>query len=437
MKENSRILFIVLLVLGLITPSLVWSCPNGQVGDPNDDRFVPSKEAIQELANNDWVKYEGNPVFLKGEGEDWDAAGITCFVVRHFPHAYMMWYSVSAEWFRGFGLAQSRDGISWVRHGEGGVMVPDSSVTVWGPEVLYDGELYRMWYVSRGLDGAMDGISYCTSRDGVEWTQCENNPVIDHGGCTAVIWDEEHEQFRMFLQGSTQLGRETRSSFELLTSPDGESWESQGHPFITGPVGSWDEITAAPSIAKYENQLHLWYTGADTTGNRRGEIAIGHVVSDDWGDSFENDNRDRTVYRELRPTEEWEGRGLYSSGVDYDGENVYIWYAATGPDGGFGYASRAVNSVRQRTEIRNTMNLWTVSPNPSAGAVKINYLGTMDAAVTVTLFDLKGRKLFDRKFAANQPIRLNPGELNLPMGQYLLGVNAAGKQIHKQMVLVK
>jgi len=448
MKANSKVLFISLLVLGFIIPSLVLdhdrglvlSCPGGG-GNCEEDNFSLANPGAgcQDIDNGDWVKYEGNPVFLKGEPGEWDSAGVTCFVVRHFPHAYMMWYSISGQWARGFGLARSRDGIDWVRHGDGGVMVPDSGVTVWGPEVLYDGELYRMWYVSRGLDGEMDGISYCTSGDGIEWTQSENNPVIDHGGCNAVIWDDENEQYRMFLQGSIRIDRQPRSAFELLTSEDGENWESQGHPFVTGPVGSWDEITAAPSIAFYENQLHLWYTGADTQGNRRGEIAIGHVVSGDWGESFENDSRDRTVYRELRPNPRlgWEGRGLYSSGVDYDGENIYIWYAATGPDGGFGYASRPVNTVRPQTEIRNTLNLWTVSPNPSAGPVKINYLGTMDAAVTVGLYDLSGRRLLYREFAANQPVRIDPSSADLPIGQYLLRINARGNEIHKRMVLVK
>ena len=43
-----------------------------------------------------------------------------------------------------------------------------------------------------------------------------------------------------------------------------------------------------------------------------------------------------------------------------------------------------------------------------------------DAAVTVGLYDLNGRRLLHREFAANQPIRIDPSSEDLPVGQYLL-----------------
>ena len=430
---NSQIVFFSLLTV-VILISTTNSCPEGKLTTDCDVEFVPPKEAINQLAENGWEKYEGNPVFTKSVAS-WDSAGVTCFVVRHFPWAYMMYYTGSgAGHHTGYGLATSEDGIHWERYGDGPVIEPDSGYALWGPEVIHNGEQYMMWYVARA-PGENEGsqIYHCTSEDGIDWVHSENNPVIDHGGCNAVIWDTEHEQYRMFLQSQTRVGRESRSAFQLLTSDDGEAWEAQGFPFLAGTVGSWDEITAAPSIAYYENQLHLWYTGADTQGNRRGEIAIGHVVSDDWGESFLINDQRRAIHRELRPTVEWEGRGIYSSGVDYDGENIYIWYAAQG----FGYASRPVNTVRSMTEIRSGVNLWSVSPNPASGPVKINYLGTMDAPVTVSLFDLNGRRLIRREFSPNQPIRFDPAMLGLPIGQYLLKIDARGNEIHKRMVVLR
>ena len=223
--------------------------------------------------------------------------------------------------------------------------------------------------------------------------------------------------------------------FTMETSDDGENWEDHGTVFEQGGENDFDEVIAGPSVAYFEDQLHLFYSAADTVGNQRGEIAAGHATSDDWGESW-NMHEDRSEHRILRPTEEWEGYGVYSAGVDFDGEDIFIWYASAGGNG-FGFAKRPVNSVRPRSEIRNTLNLWTVSPNPTDGPVKINYLGTMDAAVTVGLYDLSGRRLLFREFAANQPIRIDPSSANLPVGQYLLRINARGKQIHKQMVVVK
>ncbi|MFH0766042.1 MAG: T9SS type A sorting domain-containing protein [Calditrichota bacterium] len=418
------------LVLALSAAGTIDACPLGKpdCGEAKTDVWQPDPDAVRQMAEEGWVKYEGNPVFLSGEEGQWDAEGVTCFLARHFPWGYMLWYSAGGVW-SGFGLAQSEDGIHWTRHEANPVMVPDSGVTVWGPEVIHDGERYHMWFVSRGM--GMDGISHCTSPDGVNWVQSENNPVLDHGGCNAVIWDGE--RYRMFLQHSS--GRQ--HGFELLLSDDGENWESRGFTFLSGSVGSWDEITAAPAAAYYEGQLHFWYTGADTVGNRRGEIAIGHAVSDDWGERFTL-YRDRTQYRILRPTEVWEGRGLYSSGVDYDGENIYIWYAATGPNGGFGYAARPVeNKVHPTIEVDKALNLWSVSPNPAAGSVRLNYLGQLDAPVSVRLFDLSGRQLNEQAFAANQPIRLDPGRLGLPAGQYLISINAGGKELFKRLAVVR
>ncbi|MBM3325476.1 MAG: T9SS type A sorting domain-containing protein [Calditrichaeota bacterium] len=417
-----------ILVLLFVTAG-VWACPRGEYEVEQDAEYRGCK-AEPAVCAEGWVKYEGNPVFLKGAEGEWDAGGVTCFVVRHFPWGYMMYYSCGGNYGRGFGLATSEDGINWERHPDNPVMAPDSGVTVWGPEVLHDGERYLMWYVSRGM--GLDGISHCTSEDGVHWEQSRRNPVIDHGGCNAVIWDGE--QYRMFVQHSS--GR--RHGFELHISQDGEVWESRGFAFYSGAVNTWDEITAAPSVAFYGDSLHFFYTGADTIGNARGQIAIGHAVSGDWGVSF-SVPRDRTQLRALTPTERWEGRGLYSSGVDYDGETVKVWYAATGPDGGFGFATLNANIIKPPSNdaAGNQPNLWSVSPNPTAGEVRLNYLGSLSAPVVLKLFDMNGRLVHTAEYAANQPIRVNAAAIGLPVGMFNVAIEARGQVVHKRLARVK
>ncbi len=421
------LLFLVLLTF--IPGGNIMACPGGKLLPQMDPQCDCSFEPEGVCAEG-WVKYPGNPVFTKGAEGEWDAGGVTCFVVRHFPWGYMMYYSCAANYGRGFGLATSEDGINWVRHPDNPVMVPDSGVTVWGPEVLHDGERYRMWYVSRGM--RQDGISYCTSEDGVHWVQSRRNPVIDHGGCNAVIWDGS--RYRMFLQHSS--GR--RHGFELLFSDDGEVWESQGFAFYSGPVDTWDEITAAPSVAYYNDSLHFFYTGADTVGNARGQIAIGHAVSGDWGVSF-NVPRDRTQMRILVPTERWEGRGLYSSGVDYDGEEVKVWFAGTGPNGGFGFATLKPNIIRTPNDglEKSHPNIWSVCPNPTAGEVCLNYLGSLSAPVVVKLFDMNGRFVTQINFAPNQPIRLDTSLMNLTVGLYNIEIESKGQVVYKRLVKIK
>lgn len=414
----------------LCVPFIIWllvmaavACPGGRVGNGiSDDEFGPPRESPR-VCDDGWVKYAGNPVFNNGAAGEWDEGGVTCFVVRHFPWGYMMWYSCGAAYERGFGLATSDDGVNWTRHPDNPVMAPDSGVVVWGPEVLHDGEHYHMWFVARGPD--FEGIGHATSDDGAVWVQSEHNPVIGYGGCNAVIWDGE--RYRMFLQAE---------GFKLLLSDDGETWDDRGVVFPSGWRGTWDEIIAAPSVAYYEDQLHLWYTGADTVGNQRGEIAIGHSTSDDWGETWVRP-RDRTLLRMLRPSERWEGRGLYSSGVDFDGTTIYIWYAATGASGGFGFASRQLNSVPSNEIGRELVKLWSVAPNPMAGAVCINYLGAIDVPVSIGLYDVGGRMVFQRDFASHEPMRLDPAASGIPTGEYLLRVEYRGRILHSQMVVVQ
>ena len=202
----SLILFVP-VVLTFILTTAGFVCPSGKILNP--EGFAPGDQSPR-TCEDGWVKYEGNPVFNKGTAGEWDEGGVTCFVVRHFPWGYMMWYSCAAAFDNGFGLATSDDGVNWSRNPNNPVMVPDSGVAVWGPEVLHDGERYRMWYVCNTTGAS--GIYYAWSDDGVSWTQSEHNPVIDHGGCDAVIWDGR--QYRMFLQHSTR----GQHGFELLVS---------------------------------------------------------------------------------------------------------------------------------------------------------------------------------------------------------------------------
>ncbi|MBT7789271.1 MAG: T9SS type A sorting domain-containing protein [Calditrichaeota bacterium] len=402
----------------LILSVSVIACPGGKTDCDDTIEFVPTQKAIDDVDDEGWVKFEGNPVFTEGGRGEWDEDGITCFMVRHYPPAYYMWYLSRGK----IGLAQSRDGVGWVRNRNNPVMVADSGRSYMGPEVLYDGETFRMWYIDRGAE--YNGISYATSPNGWDWEPYENNPVTTHSGCIAVIYDGE--QYRMFKQ---------MGGFTLETSPDGINWTDHGEVFHQGAQHDFDEVIAGPSVAYYEGQLHLFYSAADTVGNRRGEIATGHVTSDDWGESW-NYPDNREDMRTLRPTDPWEGYGIYSAGVDYDGEEVYIWYASAAGRG-FGFASRPVNSVNPKSDVENPMNLWTVSPNPTSGPVKINYLGTLDGPSSVAMFDMTGRNLFNKDFAPNEPIRLDPLSIGLPVGQYMLRISSRGNEFHKQLVLVK
>src|SRR4051812_36180037 len=67
--------------------------------------------------NQNWTKYEGNPVFTKGQ-KSWDDGIVIGHSVIKSGNTYKMWYSGghSIESPKSIGYATSTDGIHWTRY---------------------------------------------------------------------------------------------------------------------------------------------------------------------------------------------------------------------------------------------------------------------------------------------------------------------------------
>lgn len=82
--------------------------------------------------------------------------------------------------------AESVDGIAWKR--EGFVCIDYKSADEYAisrPCVLKDGDVYRMWFASRGSSYR---IGYAESKDGLKWTRKDEESGIDVSGSG---WDSE------------------------------------------------------------------------------------------------------------------------------------------------------------------------------------------------------------------------------------------------------
>ncbi|PWB69546.1 MAG: hypothetical protein C3F15_14900 [Holophagae bacterium] len=138
-----------------------------------------------------WTEYPGNPVMDVGPAGSFDAQWALLDTVIVQDGHYQAWYwaaDPSSRW--SIGYAESDDGLSWTKHP---VPVINSG---WAPEVLFDGQLFSMWY-SVGGPSAAD-ISYAVSPDGVEWTPYLENPVIAAAALPAVVYDSEDGIFVMW-----------------------------------------------------------------------------------------------------------------------------------------------------------------------------------------------------------------------------------------------
>lgn len=75
----------------------------------------------------------------------------------------------------------------WSKYPENPILIPGpqewDSQLVGGPDILYDGKGYKMWY--SGYDGKYWRVGYATSSDGITWDK-HPNPALDVGSGTIL-----------------------------------------------------------------------------------------------------------------------------------------------------------------------------------------------------------------------------------------------------------
>ncbi len=268
----------------------------------DDDHGQPCPPIEKEQA---WKKYEGNPVFVKGE-KSWDDGIILGHSVIKSGSTYRMWYSGGhgIESLNGIGYATSADGIHWARYS--GNPVFEAKPGSWDhsnvalPIVLQDGNTLRMWYLSAGPDG--DKFGYATSADGINWDR-HPSPVFKsrargwyRDGVFPGTVIKEKGVFKMWFSGSIgslrQSSPTTENSIGYATSPDGIHLAVYDDPATTkapyhfsdpvlkhGAPGEWDVTSAlAPSVIKTKCGYEMWYAGENFS---TGQQHLGYAYSTD------------------------------------------------------------------------------------------------------------------------------------------------------------
>ncbi len=127
-------------------------------------------------------------------------------------------------------------------------------------------------------------IGIATSSDGINWTRPTSDPIFTHGppgawdssyvGSPRVVFDGNI--YRMFYVGSSVTGpasgvnrrftADAPAYVGLAESLDGINFSRNGltAPVLTTTVGAWDNWYVEPSSARIENgTLKLYYTGGD------------------------------------------------------------------------------------------------------------------------------------------------------------------------------
>jgi len=186
-----------------------------------------------------WTK-DSNPVFNHGSPGNWDDAFIAGPCVLLIDTMYHMWYDgwKNESAGNGIGYATSADGISWQKNPANPVFNPGNSTSwdypeVRGPNVIYDGSRFHMFYT--GGKWATYDIGYSHSTDGINWTKYRDNPVLQKGPSNdwdnygvdyaSVMFNENKDTLKMWYSGESngtstaQIGYAT-STFNINVPDD-------------------------------------------------------------------------------------------------------------------------------------------------------------------------------------------------------------------------
>jgi len=153
---------------------------------------------------------------------------------------------------------------------------------LYSPSVMIDGSTFRMWYGAMAADGH-DRLGYAFSSDGVNWTKYTGNPILNIG--SEGSWDDNHVNdpdvikvggtFYLYFTG--QDGTYDQIGLATSTNPEGPFVKHPDNPILPRVPGTWEDMTARPSVMKEGSTWKMWYDGRDPDGS----VKIGYATSSD------------------------------------------------------------------------------------------------------------------------------------------------------------
>lgn len=368
----------------------------------------PESNALSVLPSeiqNQWSKYPENPILVPGP-KAWDSNRIDSPTILYDGRDYKMWYSGYDGQFWRICYATSPDGIMWEKHSKP-VLDVDSKIIKEGvlyPTVVFNDSLYSMWYTSNW------SIHYATSRDGIHWEKCSENPVLSRSidewdnqkteDCTVIFKDGE---YRMWYSGA-KVEPINKGNIGYATSLDGIHWNK--HPenpvLRTGKREEWDNFeVVSPNVLFNGANYEMWYIGFN---EMRGiNYRIGYATSEDgihWEKCADNPIFD------IGAGDEWDDFGVYNPFVMRDKSGYKMWYSGSNrATKSIGYAS--IQIPKRKTIVKNIDKakaapiktpkmsdktlLLTAFPNPANPEVWIPYQLSEDAEVTIRIYSASGQ----------------------------------------------
>jgi predicted GH43/DUF377 family glycosyl hydrolase len=231
-----------------------------------------------------WQKLESNPV-LSPRPDTWEGRYMAANgTAVHDGRQFLYWYQAGEP--AHLGLARSRDGRNWERHGPP-VLGPGPAGTwdeagVGDPYVIRCGETYYLYYLGQTGRG-VQRLGVARSLDGVHWQKFLENPILEVG--PPGSFDEQGlGEPAVFYSGSEffmiYTGRDKRENRRLgvARSGDGVHWRRAPLPETLAGGQPWNaKVVCDPALWAGRGKLWLWFGGGDVPSpdeNLNGQIGL-------------------------------------------------------------------------------------------------------------------------------------------------------------------
>jgi len=309
----------------------------------------PSMEAILDFDPDEVFILANNPILEPNASDEWEATDVRDPYVLEADGIYYMFFAgQDTNGASSIGYAVSENGKKWFRRAPNPILTGDGegfdANGVTAPVVRIEDGIWTLYYgaIENGTRPTSIGRATAESprgpwiRDEVPLLTVGESPAWDSLSITPGSVVDVNGAKRLYYSG---FSAEQVIGVSYAESTNGITWTKYNDPETTSPAfmysepvlpggrrGSWDYIVYAPFVQVRGGQWEMFYHGDPLSTAGSNEIGLGLATSTN-GIAWERANEPFLVSRE-------EGRFPHTPAVIVVGDFLYVYYASVETGGG-------------------------------------------------------------------------------------------------------